>query len=88
MNENTTFEQFKKKCKSIRFERRIQFTSQFSRTRYCGCDYYVYVCPMTFETFNPFTKKHQGREYKGFQSSVSADDAKKQAYEYILSQIK
>lgn len=83
MNENTTFEQFKKKCRSLRFERKVQFTRQFSHTRSCGCDYYVYVCIDTFEAFNPFTKRNEGRNYKCFQSSISADDAKEQAYNYI-----
>lgn len=83
MNENTTFEQFKKICKSVRSDRRVQFTSQFSRTRSFGCDFYVYVCVDTFETFDPFTKQHEGRNYKSFHSSVSADDAKQKAYDYI-----
>lgn len=83
MNNYTTFEQFKKICKSVRFDRRIQLTAQFSHTRSFGCDYYVYVCVDTLETFNPFTKKHEGRKYNSFQSSISADDAKRKAFDYI-----
>ena len=83
MVDNETFDQFKKSCKSVRSDRRVQFTSQFNHTRSFGCDYYVYVCMDTFETFNPFTKKHEGRKYKSFHSSVSADDAKLKAFNYI-----
>ena len=79
-------EYFLKNSKSVRFENRIQHTSSFSHSRYCGFDYYVYLCQMTFETFNPFTKKHEGRPYKIFFSSVSADHAKEQAFNYIVQQ--
>lgn len=80
-------EEFFKKCKSVRFEDRIQHTGSFRHTRSCGFRYYVYVCVMTFETFNPFTKKHEGRPYKSFFSSISAQHAKEQAYDYVLNQI-
>ena len=88
MNENTTFEQFEKSCRTVRFEDRVQHTGSFRHTRSCGFRYYAFVCPITLETFNPFTKKHEGRPYKSFFSSISAKHAKEQAYEYILSQIK
>lgn len=80
----TTLQQFCKNTKASRFPRYVQFTGQFSRQKKVGCDYYVYVCIDTLEVINPFTKKHQGRKYKTFWSSVSADDAKEQAYNYIL----
>lgn len=86
MNDNTTLAQFMKNCKAVRFEQRIQHTGRFSHTRSCGCNYYVYVCPVTFEVFNPFTKKHDGRDYKSFFSSISAEHAKEQAYNYIIEQ--
>ena len=79
-------EQFNKTCKSVRFENRVQHTGSFSHYRSCGFDYYVYVCPVTFETFNPYTKKHEGRHYRSFFSSVSADHAKEQAFNYIVQQ--
>jgi len=80
-----TKEQFIKKCKTVRFENRVQHTGRFSHSRSCGFDYYVYVCPINFEPFNPYTKKHKGRPYRSFFSSVSAYDAKEQAYNYILT---
>ena len=80
-------EQFIKKCKSVRLQKNIQHTGSFSNLRSCGFDYYVYVCPINFETFNPFTAKHKGRPYKSFFSSVSAYHAKEQAYKYIVQQI-
>lgn len=79
-------EQFIKKCKAVRLEKRMQHTGSFSNLRSCGFDYYVFVCPINFETFNPFTKKHQGRPYRSFFSSVSAYHAKEQAYKYIVQQ--
>ena len=80
-----TKEQFIKKCKTVRFENRVQYTGSFYSSRSCGFDYYVYVCPINFETFNPYTKKHKGRPYRMFFSSASAYDAKEQAYNYILT---
>ena len=80
-------EQFIKTCKSVRLQKNIQHTGSFSHSRSCPIDYYVYVCPINFETFNPFTKKHKGRPYRSFFSSVSAYHAKEQAYEYIVQQI-
>ena len=79
-------DQFIKKCKSVRLQKNIQHTGSFSHLRSCGFDYYVYVCTINFETFNPFTKKHKGRPYKSFFSSVSAYHAKEQAYKYIVQQ--
>ena len=79
-------EQFIKTCKSVRLQKNIQHTGSFYNFRSCGFDYYVYVCPINFETFNPFTKKHKGRPYKSFFSSVSAYHAKEQAYKYIVQQ--
>lgn len=79
-------EQFIKTCKSVRLQKNIQHTGSFSHLRSCGFDYYVYVCPINFETFNPFTKKHKGRPYKSFFSSVSAYHAKEHAYKYIVQQ--
>lgn len=79
-------EQFFKTCKSVRLQKNIQHTGSFSHLRSCGFDYYVYVCPINFETFNPFTKKHKGRPYRSFFSSVSAYHAKEQAYKYIVQQ--
>ena len=80
-------EQFIKKCKSVKSQKNVQHTGSFSHSRSCGFDYYVYVCPINFETFNPFTKKHQGRPYRSFFSSVSAYHAKEQAYNYIVQQL-
>ena len=77
---------FIKNCKSVRLQKRVQHTGSFSNLRSCGVDYYVYVCPINFETFNPFTAKHKGRPYRSFFSSVSAYHAKEQAYEYIVQQ--
>ena len=79
-------EQFIKTCKSVRLQKNIQHTGSFSNLRSCGFDYYVYVCPINFETFNPFTTKHKGRPFRSFFSSVSAYHAKEQAYEYIVQQ--
>ena len=79
-------EQFFKTCKAVRIENRVQHTGSFSHSRSCGFNYYVYVCTINFETFNPFTKKHKGRPYRSFFSSVSAYHAKEQAYEYIVQQ--
>ena len=42
---------------------------------------------MTFETFNPYTKKHKDRPYKSFFSSVSAEYAKELAFNYIVKNI-
>lgn len=80
-------DQFIKKCKPVRLHKNIQHTGSFSNFRSCGFDYYVYVCPINFETFNPFTKKHKGRLYLSFFSSVSSYHAKEQAYNYIVQQI-
>ncbi|UOE42186.1 hypothetical protein MTP09_05995 [Chryseobacterium suipulveris] len=79
-------DQFFKKCKAVKIEKRVQHTGSFSNLRSCGFDYYVYVCPINFETFNPFTAKHKGRPYRCFFSSVSAYHAKEQAYKYIVQQ--
>ena len=79
-------EQFIKTCKSVRLQKNIQHTGIFSNLRSCGFDYYVYICPINFETFNPFTTKHKGRPFRSFFSSVSAYHAKEQAYEYIVQQ--
>lgn len=79
-------EQFIKKCKSVRLQKKVQHTGSFSNLRSCGFDYYVYVCPINFETFNPFATKHKGRPFRSFFSSVSAYHAKEQAYEYIVQQ--
>lgn len=79
-------EQFFKTCKSVRLQKNIQHTGSFSHLRSCGFDYYVYVCTINFETFNPFTAKHKGRPYRSFFSSVSAYHAKEQAYKYIVQQ--
>ena len=81
-----TKEQFIKKCKTVRHENRVKHTGSFSHSRSCGFNYYVFVCPINFETFNPYTKKHQGRPYRSFFSSVSAYHAKEQAYNYIVQQ--
>ena len=70
----------------MRLQKRVQHTGSFSNLRSCGFDYYVYVCPINFEIFNPFTAKHKARPYKSFFSSVSAYHAKEQAYEYIVQQ--
>ena len=78
---------FLKTCKSVRIEKRVQHTGSFSYSRSCGFDYYVYVCPMTFETFNPYTKKNKDRPYKSFFSSVSAEYAKELAFNYIVKNI-
>ena len=80
-------DQFLKKCKAVKIEKRVQHTGSFSHSRSCGFDYYVYVCPINFETFNPYAKKHKGRPYRSFFSSVSAYHAKEQAYNYIVQQI-
>ena len=79
-------EDFMQKCKAVRSPKRVQHTGSFSHSRSCGVDYYVYVCTMTFETFNPYTKKHAGRPYKSFFSPVSAEHAKEMAFKYILEQ--
>ena len=82
-----TKDQFIKKCKSVRSQKNVQHTGSFSHSRHCGFDYHVYVCPINFETFNPFTAKHKARPYKSFFSSVSAYHAKEQAYNYIVQQL-
>lgn len=79
-----SLEEFKKKSKSVRHEERVQHTGSFSRSRHAYTRYYVYVCVDTLEVINPFTKKHEGRDYKSFFSSLSADHAKEQAYNYIV----
>lgn len=79
-------DQFIKQCRTVRIEKRIQHTGSFSHSRSCGFDYYVYVCPINFETFNPFTKKHHDRPYRSFFSSISAEQAKEEAYNYIVQQ--
>ena len=79
-----SFEEFKKKSKAVRYEERVQHTGLFSHTRHAYTRYFVYVRIDTLEVINPFTKKHEGREYKSFFSSVSADHAKEQAYNYIV----
>lgn len=86
--DNISLEQFLKKSRAVRFPRYAQRTRQFSHVMQIGCDYYVYVCKETLEVINPFTKKHEGRDYKSFFSSISADNAKEQAYNYIKNFLK
>lgn len=78
-----SLEQFVSQFKSIRNEKRIQFTGCFSRTRNCGYDYYMYVDIETLMPINPYAKKDKGKKYKSFFSSISADYVKEAAYEYI-----
>ena len=87
-NNNLSLEQFLKKSRAVRFADRLQHTGSFSHTRQCGVRFYVYVCLDTLEVINPFTKKHQNRDYKSFFSSVSANHAKEQAYNYIKEILK
>lgn len=76
-------ERFIEKTKAVRFPHYVQFTALTSRRKQIGCTYHVYVCIDTLEVINPYTKKHQGRKYKCFSSSVSSEEAKTKAFEYI-----
>lgn len=78
-----TFEQFKNSTRATRFSHRVQVTAQTTHTKVIGTTYHVYVCKHTLEAINPYSKKHIGREYRTFSSSVSADHAKELAYQYI-----
>lgn len=83
-NNIQSLEQFLKKSRAVRFVDKIQHTGSFSHTRQFGIRYYVYLCLNKLEVINPFAKKHSQREYKSFFSSISANEAKKMAYEYIM----
>lgn len=85
MDKLISLEQFFRDSRAVRFKKYTQRTSEFSHKMQIGCDYYVYVCVDTLEVINPFTKKHEGRDYKSFFSSISADHAKELAYDYIKS---
>lgn len=87
INKSMTLDSFKKNTKAMRFIERVQHTGNFKHTRQCGVMYQIYVCVHTMEVINPYSKKNKGREYKCFYSSVSADHAKEQAYEYIMKNI-
>lgn len=80
---NCSLEVFVASFKSIRFEKRRQFGGRVSRTMSCGFDYYMYIDIDTLQPINPYTKKDKGKKYKSFFSSISQDDVKLKAYNYI-----
>lgn len=83
-----TLDEFISLHKSMNFKKYTQHTGQFSSRRQCGCDYYIYICLDTLRVVNPYTKKDKGVKYKSLFSSVSADDCKTKAWNYIQETIK
>lgn len=77
----TKDEFFKKRC--IRHEKRVQRTSQTSHAMCIGYNWQIFICIVTLEPFNPYTKGNEDREYKIFESSISSYDCKLKAWEYI-----
>jgi hypothetical protein len=80
-----SLEQFISQFKTIRFEKRIQYTSCFSFSKSCGYDYYMYVDINNLKPINPYTKINKGKKYKSFFSSASSEHVKELAYNYIKS---
>ena len=70
------------------FKRYNQKTSQFSSRTQIGCDFYLYVSIENLTVINPYGNKYNKEKYKSFFSSMSADDCKEKAYNWIQEIIK
>lgn len=53
-----------------------------------GWDYYLYISTEDLTCVNPYSKKDKHKKYKSFFSSMSADDCKRKAFNWIQEQIK
>lgn len=83
-----TIEDFIKKVRAVRCERRVQYTGQFSRTRSSGFTYQVFVDVDALEVINPYSKKNKQKKTICFNSEHNADTAKRLAYDYIKEKAK
>lgn len=82
-----SLEQFISLNKCHNFKQYTQFTSHFSRKKQIGCHYYIYISLEDMKVINPYSKKYKGEKYKSFFSSVSSDDCKTKAWQFIQEKI-
>lgn len=83
-----SLEQFISHARCQNFKKYTQHTGNFSHSRQCGCDYYLYISTEELTIINPYTIKDKGKKYKSFFSSLSSDDCKTKAFNWIQELIK